>query len=304
MPDNPFEDVDNLVKDITKIRQRNLLIMYYAENGGSIHHDDKKTLYEEFRRRNLDPDKEKIEIDIILHTTGGDPDTSYILAEIVRDFSSNVNILIPHFAYSGGTLFSFCANKIFLGHYACLSPIDISYGLEQRTELINVDYFIEFVNRCRGGLEATLDEVGKQFGRTSLTKVEEPLLVELVDQVGALRIGRFFRERTLTGHYAEILLTNYLLSNLPPTHRQELSADIIRKLLFECPSHEFEIDYQLAKNAKIPVDKMNTKLSDLTKNLIEKLKYLESQNIICKYVGENYKSPFFRLYVGSIGGRR
>lgn len=304
MPDNPFNEVESLVSEITKLRKRNLLIMYYPERGGSVYQDDKKTLYDEFRRRKLDPSDEKFKLDIILHTTGGSPDAAYILAKIVREFANDIDILIPYYAYSAGTLFSFCATKIILGHYACLSPIDISYGSERRLELVNVDYYMQFVNDCRSGLEMSLDQIYKNLGRRAETNVEDPLFVELVKQVGALYIGKFYRERTLTGHYAKILLEKYLLMNLPPTHRQELSEAIIRKLLLECPSHEFEIDYEIAKEINLPVAKMDTGLFDLTKKLIEKLKYLELQNIICRYIGQNYKSPFFRLYVGSIGGGR
>lgn len=294
-----LEEVDQFALEIVRLRTRPLLVLYYPEIYGAMVEDDIKDVYDEFRRRGLEPSAE-IELDVLLHTRGGDPSTGYHIAQVIRDFSKHVVMLVPFYAYSAGTLTCLSANEIRLGHYALLSPIDITIsGVEnfESIELMNIDYYMEFVGKSRQQIEEHLADITKHYGRVDLsTNVEEPLLVELVRQVGALNIGKFFRERTLTGHYAEVLLDDYMFATM--TDKVEKSINVIRQLLFECPSHEFEIDYHLAKRWDLPVTEMETKESDLTKALVTALKNLEIEGTICKYVESEYKVPFFRLYLG------
>lgn len=150
------------------------------------------------------------------------------------------------------------------------------------------------------GIGYLLQDIRLKFG-VNLDKldtcVEECLFQKMVDQVGALNIGKFFREMNVTGHYARMLLGEYLLANLPTHHKEELEEKIIENLLLKCPSHQFEVDYHLAASFGIPVKEMDTELYDLTIDVMNKLKDLEVNNIICNYYGKKYKVPFYRLYV-------
>lgn len=294
-------DVDKLALKIVDLRKRPLFVMYYPELYGFMREDDTKDIYDEFRRRNQNPHQKRERLDVLLHTIGGDPNTAYRIAQIIRDFSKHVTMLIPFYAFSGGTLTCLGANEIRYGHYAVLSPIDITIESEEiaeSVELMNIDYYMNFVGECRTAIEESLIEMEKRMprGKKLKTDVEEPLFVELVKQVGALNIGMFFRERTLTGHYAEVLLDDYMFNGR--TDKVEKRNNIIRKLLFECPSHDFHIDYHIAKKWGLPVEEMTTEESDLTKALVSQLRKLEERGIICKYIEKKYKLPFFRLYVG------
>lgn len=304
---NIWADLDNTVEKIINERKRNLLIMYYSTDYGRIDIRDKKILYSEFRDKELTPDDAEIKLDIILHTYGGDPNAAYLLAQLIRDFSIDINILIPEIAASAGTLFSFCADKVIFGHLACLSPIDISYGLANEgegTELVNIDYYLQFVRHCRSQIESTFLELEKEHEEFTLkeltTKIEEPLLLELAQQENCLDIGKYFRERNITGFYSAILLENYLLSKFHKKHLEELRGSIISNLLYECPSHDFRIDYHMAKKLGFPeevIEIMNTGIYDLTTKVINNLVDLELSNEICEYHGNDYKIPYFRLYV-------
>ena len=42
-----------------------------------------------------------------------------------------------------------------------------------------------------------------------------PLPGTLLRSVGALKVGEYYRTRTLTGHYAEKLLDDYMLAGVP-----------------------------------------------------------------------------------------
>ncbi len=64
-------------------------------------------------------------VNLILSSFGGDPDTALKEAQILRDmFPEGFNIIIPQFAKSAATLISLGANKIIMGQFSELGPID------------------------------------------------------------------------------------------------------------------------------------------------------------------------------------
>lgn len=124
-----------MAKEIVKLRNKPILVLYYP--------DGYPDNYAEIC------DEKKIEqLDVLLHTDGGVPDSAYQIAQVIRNFSNNVTFLIPIKALSAGTLMCSCANEILLGDYGVLSSIDISTD-EGETELINIHYFMKFAVDCR-----------------------------------------------------------------------------------------------------------------------------------------------------------
>lgn len=301
--DSQFRSVNTLVSDLMKIRQRNLLILYYASTRkptGYIIRDDVERLLKLFRTSQSSSNGD-MDLDVIVHCLGGDPSSAYRIAQLIRFFSSNVNILIPEFAYSAATLLSFCGDNIYLSIDSCISPIDVSSTVGENggesVEVINIDYYIRFVEECRKKLEDILDGRERKYHKdVPITKIEEPLLVALVKEVGTLRIGKFFRERLLTAQYAEALLEDYLLKRVDRVDKLDLSKKITKQLIFECPSHQFDIDYNLARKMKIPIKLMNMGEAEMAKNLLYELRKLEIGEKICKCIRSDYRIPFFRLY--------
>jgi hypothetical protein len=126
------------------------------------------------------------------------------------------------------------------------------------------------------------------------TNLEEALLVEMVRQIGVTNIGSFFRKREWTKYYAEILLSDYMLKDIPD--RQKIIDHIIDMMVFKFPSHSFDIDYNIAKRIGLIVENMPVDLSDKTKSLIKLLEDAVLNDQICTYIGNGYRLPFFRLY--------
>jgi len=300
-----FKDLESSISELIKYRKKHLLIIYYASNRsptGKMIVDDTDILNEEFKNNNFNPEKTKTDLDIIIHSLGGDPSAAYLMGQQIRFFTEKVDILIPSFAYSAATLFTFCGDKMCLANNARLSPIDISWvvgkDVSRSVELINIDYFLKFVGECRESIEKVLNPFREEYGFNECftTDVDSALLTEITNQVSAITIGKFFRERTLTSRYAEVLLESYLLKKVPPQVRKELVDYITKKLVFECPAHEFEIDFNLARKMNMPVELMSMKLTELTNNIIENLKKLEINGNICPYVGRNNRIPFIKIY--------
>lgn len=271
------------------------MVLYYNEFGGEMREEDVIDVYKEFRRASISREHKVADLDVMLHTVGGDPHTGYRIAQIIRGMVDKVTFLIPEYAYSAGTLTCMCGNDVRLADGAVLSPIDITFvpvgsPPAEPIELMSIDYYIQFVTSCRHQIESML----QQMGSSSSTNVECPLLVEMVKQVKSLNIGRFWRARTLTGYYAEILLLDYMFSHLP--NKKNLKDKVIRLLLSEYPTHDFRMDYHICKKIGLLVEEMSVDESDKTRELLNALNQVARQDIICRVIGDGYKAPFIRLY--------
>lgn len=291
-----LSNIEKLASKIIKKSKRPLFVMYYPSPGSSITESDIKDIRDEFYRNNIIWKKNKLEhLNVLIHTFGGSPGAAYKIAQLLRDFSNKITILVPHYSYSAGTLVCLSADEIRFGAQANLSPIDIHYNGE--VELINIDYYMKFVKDCREQIEIMLRHLEEEFRiNTKLkTSVDEILFSKLAEQLGTLKIGKYYRERTLTGHYAETLMYEYMFKNYPD--KEERTDNIIGKLLFMSPAHDFQIDFHMAKEMKLPVFEMTSNEFQDTNLLIKILIKGFKNKEICKYIKEGHHLPFFRLYI-------
>lgn len=285
--------IDAAARNIQAIRSKPLFVMYYYELAGRISDDDVRDVYDEIRRRGWSRDQMHDELEVVIHSYGGDADASYRVGQILHDFAKNITFLVPFHATSGATLICLGGKQIRLGAYAALSPIDIRLG---DTELASIDSFKDFAINCRNDIERILDE--NESERT--TSVESDLLCEMVKQDTALGIGSLYRMSKLTGHYAHRLMYDYMFEK--HSNKQAMANKIANSLLRQFPSHNFVLDFHMAQNIGLPVREMNEDESDKTKSLVLLLDELTRQEVICRDIGidsegETLKSPFFRLYL-------
>lgn len=293
-----IEEIDLLGEKIVEIRKKPLLVLYYPDgyHRAEICDDDIEDINDIFRRFGYTNVKKIERLDVLLHTVGGNPDSAYQIAQVIRNFSNNVTFLVPIYAISAGTLMCSCANEIRLGDYGVLSSIDMSYEEEEREELINIHYFMKFAVDCRERTEKMFKENGYKDAETN---VESELLRAMVDEVGALKIGKYYREKNLTGVYARRLMLDYMFSSY--NNKESLTEDIIKEILYENPSHDIRMDYNMCERLGLIVKRMDDNEFEKTIDLISKLQELTTANVICKdiieeCVCEEYKLPYFYLY--------
>jgi ClpP class serine protease len=72
----------------------------------------------------IDAIKETKQIDVLLHSTGGDGLTAWKLMSILRERFDALSVLIPFMAFSAATLFALGADEIIMHPHASLDPID------------------------------------------------------------------------------------------------------------------------------------------------------------------------------------
>lgn len=279
--------IENACRQVMSLRNRPLLVLYYPGPYGQMEEDDVQNCYQTFRTAGVDAAQPLAQLDVLIHTFGGDPVTAYRLAQLIRNFALDVTFLVPEYSYSAGTLLCFSGNRIMFGHNAGMGPIDIT---QEGVELASIDSFSVFAKDS----EEMIRRMVKSDDGVRNLSVASDLLCKLVEEVGALKIGEYYRARTLTGHYAQELLDNYMLSGLP--NRVGRRNRIIRRLLFELPSHNFHLDFHLCAGLGLAVEEMAVTESDMSKNIVTILNDLTQRDIICQNVTDDVKMPFITFY--------
>jgi len=291
-----LKGIRKYLERISNYRKRPLLVLYYHSSAGSIEQIDIHPL-DILLSKNIHNPKLP-EMDVLIHTIGGEPNSAYRMAQIIRNFSERINFLVPYYAYSAGTMMCFSGDNILVGPHGVLSPIDIHIMPQsgKRMPLLNIDKYTEFVKMCQ--------EMMNQNGLKS--EIEIPLMLELVKEITPVRLGGFFRERTISDYYGRILLMDYMFKG--DESRKGKVENIIRKLSSRCPSHEFDIDYHIAKGLGLKVEGMSRELSNLTQDFIDFLDESCRKDLICpftEYEHEiekgDWRRPFIDLFVPPLG---
>jgi hypothetical protein len=287
--------VDSAFHKLMRHRKRPLLVLYYPVRS-RVSEDDAKDVYTSFRKGKITVEKPLPALDVLVDSYGGDPVAAYRVAQLIRDFAKKVSFLVAHHAYSAATLLCFSGEEIRLAHYAGLSPIDITlvsdpgFRPRREVELASVDSFLEFAISARKRIEELLELMGHE----SVSRVDSDLLVQMVKEVGALEVGKYFRARTLTGHYAEQLLRSYMFTGC--LDAKDKSEKVFNNFLFKAPTHDFHLDYHLCAAWGVTVKEMDTEESDLAKSAIDTLEDLADSTVICPYVSRKSRMPFIQFY--------
>ena len=66
----------------------------------------------------------KRNIDLLLHTNGGDGIVPWRLVTLIREFSDRFTVLVPHRAFSAGTLTALGADEVVMHPMGMLGPTD------------------------------------------------------------------------------------------------------------------------------------------------------------------------------------
>ncbi len=108
---------------IEKYRKRPLIV-YATSTRGNVSAQIAGDAVREFIDQiDLIPQEIK-EVDILLHSTGGDGLTAWKLMSVLRERFSYVAVLVPFMAFSAATIFALGADEIVMHPHSSLGPID------------------------------------------------------------------------------------------------------------------------------------------------------------------------------------
>jgi hypothetical protein len=257
MPDAKGSNLERLAEVIRKLEvERKSRIWCIAHMGSG--HICGPMMYALYAARDKIGTGDKMEL--LLHSPGGDPQIAFITMKFFRRRFKQVNVIVPLFAKSSATLMCLGADKVYMGEFAELGPIDIQindaveHGVKSfspldefksiefmREQAIEWMHFYAMVMLRRYGMslkDALHDSVPLVCG----------LLGPMFQRIDPLEVGEHRRALAIGEEYAERMLALTGNSN---------AKEIIKRVVWEYPSHDFSIDFEEAQEIKLPVYRLS-----------------------------------------------
>ena len=199
-------------------------------------------------------------LEVILHSPGGDADVAFRLAKFFRRRFSKFSVIVPLMAQSAATVLCLAADNIFMGEFAELGPIDVQIhdpverGAEPLSPLDEFksmeflrDYALEvfdfftlmIIQRSGMSVKEAIHESAPY-----VTAMVRPLF----EKIDPLEVGGHRRALSVGEEYAKRLLT---LAGNP------VVDSIVQRLIWKYPSHDFGIDCEEALDLKLPIEALD-----------------------------------------------
>jgi len=215
-----------LIEKLEEVRKSTIVCMIYSKYA-EMSREDAEIVFDVLSRTLEDGNEKVKRLELILDSIGGDAGAAFKIVRVLRRFCEEFNVIVPEKAKSAATLVALGSDKIYMTRLAELGPIDpiVSHPLMTGVMIPAraVQVFIDYV----------LPTILKRYGEV----VADYFLKIDYNHVGFCRVSMEESE-----YYARALLETY---HLKGKKREEIDA--IVKSLTRYPSHDFMIDYELAR---------------------------------------------------------
>ena len=247
---------------IEQLRQRPLIVYATSTRPGAnsrIAGDDVREFIDQI---DVIPPNEAC-VDVLIHSTGGDPLAAWKLMSILRERFDTVDVLVPYMAFSAATLFCLGADEIVMHPHASLGPIDPQITIRQADgqqrgfSFEDVGAFFRFLK----------EEIGLSELVHTTTHVDKLLSV-----VDALHVGGAKRASELSTDVGERLLKLHM-TNADEHGKAREIAEGLNKSFF---AHGDVVSRKMARSLHLKVAKDDEELERLLWNAFLGLEsYLE-----------------------------
>jgi hypothetical protein len=193
------------------------------------------------------------DIDILLHSTGGDALTAWKLMSLLRERFKNVGVLVPFMAFSAATLFTLGADEIVMHPHASLGPIDPQISIAQSTGGVR-----QFAYEDVGAFLRFLESEAKITEQTHLSSIIDKLF-SVVDPV---HIGAAKRASELSSSVGERLLLFHMTGSEDSPRAKQI-AENLNKSFF---AHADAVSRKRARDLQLKVNDSDTALEGLMWN--------------------------------------
>lgn len=107
-------------------------------------------------------------INLIMHTKGGNSNASDGSAKVLKNYQGNINVFIPEYAFSAGTVIALTGNNIFMNWYSFMGPVDaqMEYDFENEFSGSFSTKYIKILKDqkgCRGHKEFLQSSLAKAY---------------------------------------------------------------------------------------------------------------------------------------------
>jgi|HubBroStandDraft_1064217.scaffolds.fasta_scaffold43286_3 hypothetical protein len=188
---------------------------------------------------------------VILLTNGGDPNAAYRMARLFTSLYYNIEIFVPSYCKSAGTLLAICATKIYMSIFGELGPLDVQLlkedelwerrsGLIGRNALKSLreeakEVFSDFMFSVK---DMTDGLVRLKMATDIAASITNGLLGHVYGKLDPLSIGTDYMELHVALEYGLRLAEV----------SKNIDEESIHKLVHDYPAHNFIIDYEEAKS--------------------------------------------------------
>jgi len=194
-------------------------------------------------------------LEILIHSPGGHANVAYRLAKYFRAHCKTLNVIVPMMAKSAATLMCLNADRIFMGEFAELGPLDAQLrdDFEKGQDFFSpLDEFksMEFMKEYATGI---LDYFGSVLAERGMS-VKQALHEAITGTVGIMnplyahidpsKVGSYRRALSEGEEYAKRLLQSV---NHPA------AEELAQHLVWDYPAHDFVIDREEASAIGLPV---------------------------------------------------
>jgi hypothetical protein len=211
-------------------------------------------------------------ISLLIYSRGGHTLTGFAISNALREFAKEIDVLIPFRAHSCATLISLSANRILMGPFGQLSPIDPSIQTPHGPTM-QVNGQTQFIPVSVEDV-ANFLELARKEAKVPADKMNE-VLSHLCSKINPLALGAVYRAREQIGMLAKKLL------KLHKKDDQEIER-IVNALTRELLSHDYFIGRGEAKSLGLqiedPSDDLAGQMWDLYREFAEEMKLGEGWN--------------------------
>lgn len=191
------------------------------------------------------------ELDFVINSLGGDINSAYQIAELLRLHTKRLNACVPLFAKSAATLLCISADLIVIDEVGQLGPLDSQIEEEahgKKTYVSALNPFKTLGELRQYSLKTVEDAVELFLARTQGNMSIDDCLkhsveyckattAPLLTQVSTEKLGEYARVLSVGKEYA-----SQLLGRCRDWDEQK-AREVAERLVFSYPSHEYVVDY-------------------------------------------------------------
>ena len=257
-PPDDAEQLRGLLTKLEKARDRPALV-YWTTPMARISLAAELPLFDQLRALN-----HPRELDVVLHTFGGDTEAPWRFISLIREYTEELSVLIPHHALSAGTLIALGADEIIMTPLSTLGPIDPSrtHPLLPKREGAKEPEPIS-VQDMRHAMQFIQEAASNNPEFAYTPEAMAQIFQALFDKIHPLAIGAIEQSYAL----AKLIGARCLATHMKEEEDTERISTIVSKLCDDYKSHQYKIGRTEAKalqlkvtNASDPVDRILTEL--------------------------------------------
>jgi len=263
-----FSDRLELYQELESKRESKLLVFITGDRQGmetQMHPEVLDMIVE-----HLDSFGNNKKITLFMHTRGGETSAGWSIANLIRSFCDDFEVIVPARAHSSGTLVCLGANRIVMTKQATLGPVDPSVNSPLNPQMpgagpqVRVPISVESI---KGFVQLAKEELGIR-GSRDITQV----MSILASKVDPLVLGDVFRART----HIRMLARNLLEKQIKTRNSKEKINKIVNFLCSDSGSHNYTINRTEARenlglNIERPDENLYSLIMKIYRNIEDEL---------------------------------